>query len=317
MYGWLVRHHTTLDVSAERVHRIGGEELARLEDGFRALARRMRHAGDVPSFIERVRSDPGNRFSSREEILKAFRDALAALEARVGALFGRLPKARCEVLPVEEYREQDSPAAFYQRPTDPESRGSVRPGQFRINTSRPETRVRYNVMALTAHETVPGHHFQVAIAQELEGLPRLRRLGGTTAYVEGWAHYAELLADELGMYEDDLQRFGMLSEQAWRAARLVVDTGIHAFGWERERAIEFMLSHVALTRHECEVEVDRYIAWPGQALAYTIGRRCFQDLRARAGGDVRAYHDEVLGHGALPLAVLEEVVGRVMAAQRS
>ena len=212
---------------------------------------------------------------------------------------------------IEAYREKDSVAAFYYPPAADGSR----PGIFYANTYQPRTRPRYNFEALTAHEAVPGHHLQIALAQETEGLPAFRRLGyEATAFVEGWGLYSERLADELGLYSGDLDRFGMLGYQAWRAARLVVDTGMHALRWSRRQAIEFMVENVGLTEEEVVNEIDRYIIWPGQALAYMIGQREFQRLRreamARLGArfDLRAFHDEALGHSALPLSTLAMVM---------
>jgi uncharacterized protein (DUF885 family) len=215
---------------------------------------------------------------------------------------------------MQVHEEEHSTIAYYREPAQDGSR----PGRYFINTSLPHTRPRYEAEALAFHEAVPGHHLQVAIAQELTHLPAFRRHAETTAYVEGWALYTERLADEMGLYSGDLDRIGMLSYDAWRASRLVVDTGMHALGWSRDAAIEFMAAHTALATNNIANEVDRYIGWPGQALAYKIGQLEIRALRSEAEAalgssfDIRRFHDAVLGHGALPLGVLRgSVVGEL------
>ncbi|HYN64928.1 MAG TPA: DUF885 domain-containing protein, partial [Candidatus Limnocylindrales bacterium] len=224
--------------------------------------------------------------------------------------FGRLPQAQCEVTRMERHEEQHSTIAYYREPPQDGSR----PGRYYINTYAPETRPRYEAEALAFHEAVPGHHLQVAIGQELAHLPAFRRHSETTAFVEGWGLYAERLANEMGMYSGDLDRLGMLSFDAWRACRLVVDTGMHALGWSRDAAIRFMIDHSALAPNNIANEVDRYIGWPGQALAYKIGQLAILRLRAETEArlgpafDIRSFHDAVLGHGPLPLSTLAESV---------
>jgi uncharacterized protein (DUF885 family) len=229
-------------------------------------------------------------------------------------LFGRLPTARCDLKEIEAYRAEAAPAAYYYGPPDDGSR----PAYFYVNTWDLPSRPRYTMAALAYHEAVPGHHLQIAIQQELD-LPDFRRHEGFTAYVEGWALYAERLAGEVGGYPDDYAEFGRLTFEAWRAARLVVDTGVHAFGWSREQAIEYMMQNVGLSEHDVIAEVDRYIAWPGQALAYKLGELEIRKLRAeaeRALGprfDLRAFHDALLEQGALPLDLLRARVERWVA----
>ncbi|HEX2184525.1 MAG TPA: DUF885 domain-containing protein, partial [Chloroflexota bacterium] len=226
------------------------------------------------------------------------------------------PRAHCEVVRMQPHEEAHSTIAYYR---DPAADGS-RPGQYYVNTSEPHTRPRYEAEALAFHESIPGHHLQIAIAQELEGLPAFRRHTGATAFVEGWALYTERLADEMGLYSGDLDRIGVLSFDAWRACRLVVDTGMHAMGWSRRQAIDFMLAHTVLAENNIVNEVDRYIVWPGQALAYKIGQLELQRLRAdaerRLGSrfDIKRFHDAVLGNGALALQPLRQAVEAATAA---
>jgi len=224
--------------------------------------------------------------------------------------FGKLPRTPCVVRRIEEHEEKFSTIAYYRQPAADGSR----PGTYYINTYAPDTRPRYEAEALAFHEAVPGHHTQIAFAQELSGVPEFRKHTGPTAYVEGWALYTERLCDEMGLYSADLDRIGMLSFDAWRACRLVVDTGLHAFGWSRRRAIEFMLAHTALALNNIENEVDRYIAWPGQATAYKTGQleilrlRTLARERLRGEFDIKRFHDAVLGPGAVSLGTLGEIV---------
>lgn len=309
-YAFRVRHHTTTNLTPDELHQIGREELASILGEMEAIARKLGHAGDVKSFFGKLMADRANFWSSREEILRHFERILDKCAAALPRAFGRLPKTRCIVKAIEEYREKDCVAAFYYQPPEDLSR----PGIFYANTYQPQTRLKCNNAALTVHEAVPGHHLQIAISVEMKGLPPFRRHGMFTAFVEGWALYTERLADELGLYEDDLERFGMLTYQAWRACRLVVDTGLHAKKWTREQAIDFFKANIALGDTEIVNEVDRYIIWPGQALAYKVGQREISRLRAEAkkkmgaGFDLRGFHDEVLRHGALPLTTLGEAV---------
>lgn len=310
MYRHSIRAHTTVDKSPDQLHKIGLDEL----DGIRAemaqIARRAGHAGDLESFLESVRKDPKNFFTSRDEVRKDAERLVAKATSRLPDWFGVLPKTALVVKPVEEFQEKNEAAArYFQPPTD-----LSRPGVYYINTYKPESRPRFSMSSLACHEGVPGHHLQIALALENRGLPDFRRNAGFTAYVEGWALYTERLCDEMGMYEDDLSRLGMLSDQALRAARLVVDTGIHAKGWTREKAIDFMKANTPMSQEEIEAEVDRYTVWPGQALAYKVGQREIvalrEEVKARTGRrfDARAFHDAVLKHGPLPLPVLRESV---------
>jgi uncharacterized protein (DUF885 family) len=249
-------------------------------------------------------------FGSRQEVFAKAETALDRARAAIPGWFGILPVSACVVVPIAEHEEKHSTIAYYRQPAVDGSR----PGQYYINTSEPETRPRYEAEALAYHESIPGHHLQIAIAQELTGLPDFRRHLGPTAFFEGWGLYTERLADEMGLYSGDLDRIGVLSFDAWRACRLVVDTGIHALGWTRRQAIDFTLEHTALAENNVSNEVDRYIVWPGQALAYKIGQlellRMRDEARRDLGPafDIRAFHDAVLGNGALGLKPLGQIV---------
>ncbi len=304
-YRFRIRLHTTTDLEAQEIHRIGMEELGSIQEEMRRIA-----GPDLKGFLEKLKADPKSFFASREELLETARRDLERCTAALPKWFKRLPRTLCEVKAIEDYREKDCVAAFYYPPDEK----LTRKGIYYANTYEAGSRPRFNLRALTVHEAVPGHHLQIALAMEIEGLPRFRRQSSFTAYIEGWGLYSERLADEMGLYEDELQRFGMLTYQAWRACRLVVDTGIHALRWTRRRAIDFFMENVALTETEVLNEVDRYIIWPGQALAYMIGKREILALREEARAsmgprfDTRDFHDLVLRNGAIPLSTLRALV---------
>ncbi|MDP9468389.1 MAG: DUF885 domain-containing protein [Chloroflexota bacterium] len=306
----LARAHTTTERTPQEIHEIGLAEIARIDVEISELGGRVLGTGDLAGTLAALRGNPSVHFQTAKEIVAVAEASLARANAAIPAWFGRLPQAACVVARMLAHEEQHSTIAYYREaPAD-----RSRPGRYYINTSAPTTRPRYEAEALAFHESVPGHHLQVAIAQELEQLPAFRREAETTAFVEGWALYTERLADEMGLYSGDLDRIGMLSYDAWRASRLVVDTGMHALAWSRSAAIEFMAAHTALAANNIANEVDRYIGWPGQALAYKIGQLEIRALRREAEAaqgpafDVRSFHDAVLGHGALPLGVLRESV---------
>jgi uncharacterized protein (DUF885 family) len=305
-----VAHHTTTDRDPAELHQLGLELVAALAEEYRALGEKVLGTADMDQVLARLRDDPALRFGSAAEILQSGRDALERAVAALPAVVGRVPDAPCRVDEMSAYEAKDAVLGYYQPPAADGSH----PGVHWLNTSAPETRTRYEYEALAFHESVPGHHLQFALAQELEELPRFRRFGYVTAFSEGWALYTERLADELGLYSGDLERFGMLSFDSWRACRLVVDTGLHQLGWSRDQAVGYMLANSALTRVNIENEVDRYVAMPGQALAYMVGRlelvRLRERIQARLGGgfDLPAFHDLVLGTGGVPLSVLAEVV---------
>ena len=309
-YQRLVRGHTTLDLTPAQLHQVGLDEIGRIDTELTELAARVLGVATLSEALVRLRTDPALHFTTRDEVYETADGCLDRAEAAVPAWFGRVPRALCNVVRMGAHEEPHSTIAYYRQPAQDGSR----PGTYFINTSEPETRPRYEAEALAYHESVPGHHLQIAIAQELPDLPAFRRNLGPTAFVEGWGLYSERLADEMGLYTGDLDRIGILSFDAWRASRLVVDTGMHALGWTRDQALAFMLEHTALAPNNIANEVDRYIVMPAQALAYKAGQLELLRLRAQAMDqlgatfDIRGFHDAVLGQGALPLAVLRASV---------
>ena len=318
-YRLAIQMNTTIETSPDEVHRFGLEDLAHIEAEKDEIGRRAGYR-DRSAYAKALAEDPSNHTASRERIVELAAEQLARAFAAAPSYFGRMPSANCEVAAVEEYREREVPPAFYMPP----SVDGSRIGRYYLNTYQPEERQLHKVAAITFHEATPGHHFQITIEMELTGLPRFRvhgsRMAGA-AYVEGWGLYTERLADEMGLYASPAERLGMLDAQSFRAARLVVDSGLHAFGWSRARAIEFMHERGSLPPVDAEIEVDRYTIWPGQALAYKIGQREIERARREVSEfmgdrfDLRAFHDEVLGHGSLPLPTLRrEIPGWVEAA---
>ncbi len=314
MYRALVRAHTSTGLEAEELHAIGLAEIERVDAELAEFGRALLGTDGLAETLAQLRADPALHFETGDQIEEAARRSLARAQEAVPAWFGALPSRACEVVPVPAHEAEHSTIAYYR---DPAADGS-RPGRYYVNRSHPETRPRYEAEALAFHESVPGHHLQVALAQEMTALPKFRRFGEPTAYVEGWGLYAERLADEMGLYSGDLDRIGIASFDGWRASRLVVDTGMHAMGWSRSRAIAFMTEHTALAPNNIANEVDRYIVWPGQALAYKVGQleilRLRTEARARLGAsfDFRRFHDAVLEPGALPLDILRVVVERAL-----
>ena len=311
-YQVLRRSYTTLDLTAEEIHEIGLQENERIRAEMGVLGQRVFGTSDVGEVQRRLRTDANLHFSTAEEVKSKAEEATArALEA-IPSWFGRLPKAPIVVEEIPSYEAPFTTIAYYRRPAADGSR----PGTYFINTYAPETRPRYDAEVLAYHEGIPGHHLQLAIAQELTGIPDFRRFQGATAFVEGWALYTERLSDEMGLYSGDLDRLGVLSFDAWRASRLVVDTGIHAFGWTRQQAIDYMLENTLLAENNVYNEVDRYISWPGQALAYKLGQLEILRLRDQAkevlgpAFQVQTFHDRVLENGAVSLAVLRTVIER-------
>ncbi|USQ81269.1 DUF885 domain-containing protein [Ornithinimicrobium faecis] len=311
-YTKLVRQHTTTDRTVEELHATGLTIAEKLRGEFSELGSRVLGTGDVAEVTHRLREDPGLRFSSGEEMLHLASEAMRRAEEAVPDWFNRWHQAACEIGPLNAAEAETSALGYYQPPAG----DGTRPGRCWLNTSHPEARPRYEMETLTFHETVPGHHLQFALSQELTELPAYRRFAYVTAFGEGWGLYTERLGDEMGIYSDDLARFGMVSFDAWRAARLVVDTGIHALGWSRQQAIDYMWDNTALTRGNIINEVDRYTSMPGQALAYMTGRLEIVRLRKAAEAelgarfDIKAFHDTVLGGGSVPLSELADVVTR-------
>ena len=309
-YRAMIRVHTTLDLDPEDIHETGLREIARIDGEFVELGRRILGTSDLATTLAALRADPALRFSTADEVFATAVASLERAQAATPAWFGRLPQAPCEVVRIPEHAEAHQTIAYYAWP----AMDGSRPGRYYINLYEPTTRPRYEAEALAFHEAVPGHHLQIAIAQELEGLPAFQRMLGSTAFAEGWGLYTERLSEEMGLYTSELDRFGILSFDAWRAGRLVVDTGMHALGWSRQQAIDYLKEHSALGENNIANEVDRYIVWPGQALAYKIGQleilRLRADARDRLGDrfDIKAFHDAVLGAGAVSLTTLGQMV---------
>ncbi|MFL5771435.1 MAG: DUF885 domain-containing protein [Chloroflexota bacterium] len=308
LYRTQIRAYTTLELSPEEIHGIGMEELGIVETARREIARKAGFGDDTKAYRAALAADPANTPSSKDELVARAREDIERAMAVAPRYFGTLPKAGCDVKPVEEFKEKDAPFAYY----FPPSTDGSRPGIYYANGYDLPSRKYTKLASTTYHEAVPGHHFQIALEMENPNLNTFRRLGARIvggAYVEGWGLYSEKLADEMGLFRDDGERFGMLDAVAWRAARLVVDTGMHALRWDRQRSIDFLLD-TGLSETDAVIETDRYIAWPGQALTYMIGCREIERLRrqieARDGDrfDLREFHDQVLAHGSLPLATL-------------
>lgn len=306
-YRHRVRSYTTLDITPEEVHRIGLEEVKRIRREMDEVIRESGFEGGFEKFVEFLRTDDQFYAETPEELLKEVAFTMKKMEGKLPELFGKLPRAPCGIKEVPAYIAPSTTTAYYSQPAGDGSRA----GFYYVNTYNLRSRPLYEVQALSLHEAVPGHHLQLALQQELGELPPFRRFAGFTAFVEGWGLYAERLGLEVGFYEDPYSNFGRLSYEMWRASRLVVDTGMHYLGWTRKQAIDFMAKNTSLSMHNIESEVDRYISWPGQALAYKIGELRIRQLRKKAEQelgrqfDIRQFHDVVLGSGSVPLDVLE------------
>jgi uncharacterized protein (DUF885 family) len=311
-YAYRARLYTTTTLTPKEIHELGLAEVARIREDMQRVAQQVGHHGDLRSFFEALRADPRFRVDRPEALLEGYGALRERVNAALPVLFAIRPRAGFEIRAVEPYRARSASAAAYERG----SADGKRPGIFYVNTYDLASRPTYLMEAIFLHEAVPGHHFQLSIAQEAENLPRFRRFANEPAFTEGWGVYAETLGPELGLYTDPYSRFGALTLQAWRAARLVVDTGLHAQGWSRQRAVDYLRANTPLGAADIDAEVDRYIAVPGQALAYKVGQLKLSELKRRAQQrlgtrfDPRAFHTEVLGSGALPLAVLEAKLDR-------
>ena len=318
-YAYLVRRWTTTDKSPEEIHQIGLAEVARIHTEMQKVIEQVGFKGDFRAFLESLRSDPRFYYEKPEDVLNGYRALKERASEAARELFGIAPKADFEIRAVESFREKSASSASYQQATPDGSR----PGIFYVNTYDLKSRPRYQMQSIFLHEAIPGHHFQLAIQQELSSLPRFRRFGTYGAYVEGWGLYAESLGYEMGFYTDPYDHFGALSAEIWRAARLVIDTGLHAKGWTREQAIDYLIANTAIGPSDAVAEVERYIAIPGQALTYKLGELKFKELRARAQKelgprfDLKEFHRQVLMDGALPLDVLDAKIGRWIAATRA
>jgi len=316
-YQFLLRRTTTTNLSADAIHQIGVEEVSKDEAEMLAIAQKLGFK-DLVSFRASVKTNPTLKFASAEAMLEAFRGYLKPMQARLPGLFGRLPKAPFEVVPVPEYLEKNAPTAAYQAGTPDGSR----PGRLRINTYKASERMLLTAEADAYHEGLPGHHMQISIAQELQGFPEFRKYEGYTSFDEGWALYAERLGKDIGYYQDPYSDYGRLENDIWRAIRLVVDTGVHSQHWTRDQMVQYFHDHSSVDETAVQTEVDRYIAWPSQAVAYKIGQLRILELRDLAKKelgdkfDIRAFHDQVIDNGSLPLDVLEKHINAWIASQK-
>lgn len=308
LYHFLVQKHTTRDLSPDEIHELGKREVQRIKSNMDHVIDQSEFKGNFHEFIQYLRTSDQYYFDDSEELLRTYRDICKRMDAKLPILFGKLPRTTYGVREIPEHAAQDAPTAYYMRAAGDRSR----PGWFFANTSNLNSRPKYEMEALALHETVPGHHLQLSLQQEQAGLVDFRKAVSFTAYVEGWGLYAERLGKEVGFYQKPSSEFGRLSYDMWRSLRLVVDTGIHAKDWSRDKAIEYMQKYSALTKENIKNEVDRYIAWPGQALSYKIGERTITKLRQKAERklqsrfDIREFHDKLLETGAIPLDILEE-----------
>jgi uncharacterized protein (DUF885 family) len=312
-YAFLARQSTTTDLSPQQIHDLGLKEVARIRGEMEQVKAQVGFKGDLATFFKFLQDDPRFYYTDADSLIQGYRDLKKNIDARLPRMFVDFPKADYEVRPVEPFRAASSAGGFYQPP----SADGSRPGIFYVNTYNLKAQPKFGMETLSLHEAAPGHHFQVAIQQELEGIPRFRRFGGNyVAYQEGWALYAESIGKELGLFTDPYQYYGRLSDEMLRAMRLVVDTGLHTKGWSRERAIQYMLDNSSMAPSDVEAEVERYIAIPGQALGYKIGQLRIRELRTKAEAglgdrfDVKEFHSQVLRDGALPMDVLAAKIDR-------
>jgi uncharacterized protein (DUF885 family) len=312
-YAFFVAEHTTTSMTPGEIHQLGLNEVARILGEMDKVRQKVGFEGDLHAFFTYLRTDPKFYYTRGPDLVDGYMEVKKRIDAALPKLFSVFPKADYEVREVEAFRARSAAGAYYQQA----SADGSRPGIFYVNTYDLKSQPRFGMETLSLHEASPGHHFQQTIQQELTGLPRFRRFGGDyTAYVEGWALYAEFLGPELGLFTDPYRWFGRLNDEQLRAMRLVVDTGLHAKGWTREQAIEYMLTNSTLAPSDVESEVERYIAWPGQALGYKVGDLRIQALRRKAEAalgprfDVRDFHREVLSDGAVPMEILERKIDR-------
>jgi uncharacterized protein (DUF885 family) len=306
-YAYMAKQYTTTDMTPDQIHELGLSEVKRIRQEMDKVIASTGFKGSFEEFLVFLRTDPQFFYDKPEDLVAGYRDVAKRADPELVKLFGNLPQLPYGVIPIPSYAEKSQTTAYY----DSGMLEAGRPGYYYVNTYDLKSRPKWEMEALTLHEAVPGHHLQISLSQEMKDVPEWRKFDGYTAFVEGWALYAESLGTEMGFYKDPYSKFGQLTYEMWRAVRLVVDTGMHAKGWTREQAIDFFKKNAGKTEHDIVVEVDRYIVTPGQALAYKIGELKIKELRAMATKelgdrfDVRAFHDQVLGNGALPLDVLE------------
>ena len=316
-YEFLAREYTTTRMTPDEIHRLGLDEVARIRGEMMAIIEEVGFEGSFGEFLEFLRTDPQFYFEDPEALYEAYLATCKRIDPELVKLFGTLPRMPYGVRPIPDSIAPDTTTAYYTRPAADGSRAGI----YWVNLYKPEVRPKYEIEVLSVHEAMPGHHLQLALQQELGDMPNFRRFSGFTAFTEGWGLYSESLGYDLGLYTDPYSRFGALTYEMWRAVRLVVDTGMHYRGWTREQAIEFFKDNAAKTEHDIVNEIDRYIGNPGQALAYKIGQLKMLELRrtaeTRLGDkfDIRAFHDELLGAGALPLDLLESRMNTWMTSQ--
>jgi len=316
-YEFQARSYTTTRLTPDEIHRVGLDEVKRIREEMMAIIREVEFEGSFADFLEFLRTDPQFYFDNPDDLYTEYLAVSKRIDPELVKLFGKLPRMPYGVKPIPDSIAPNTTTAYYNRPAADGSRAGI----YFVNLYKPEVRPKYEIEVLSVHEAMPGHHLQIALQQELGDVPMFRRFMGFTAFVEGWGLYSERLGYDLGLYKDPYSRFGQLTYDMWRAVRLVVDTGMHYKGWTRQQAIDFFKDNAAKTEHDIVNEIDRYIGWPGQALAYKIGQLKILTLRQRAEielgdkFDIRAFHDELLGAGALPLDLLELRMDKWIAAQ--
>jgi prolyl oligopeptidase len=316
-YELRARHYTTTQMSPDEIHRLGLDEVKRIRDEMMAIIEDVGFDGSFNDFLVYLRTDPQFYFDNPDDLYEAYLATSKRIDPELVKLFGKLPRMPYGVKPIPDSVAPDTTTAYYTRPAADGSRAGI----YWVNLYRPEVRPKYEIEVLSVHEAMPGHHLQIALQQELGDMPAFRRFMGFTAFVEGWGLYSEDLGYELGLYKDPYSKFGALTYEMWRAVRLVVDTGMHYKGWTRQQAIDFFMENAAKAEHDIVNEIDRYIAWPGQALAYKVGQLKMRSLRADAqrrlgdSFDIRAFHDHLLGAGALPLDILQQRMDSWVASQ--
>ncbi len=314
-YEYLARYHTTTNLTPDEIHEIGLREVAKIRAEMEGIIEQVGWEGDFNSFLQYLRTDPRFYYETGEELLQAYRAMSKEIDAYMPTLFNKLPRAPYGVIPIPMESAPFTTTAYYNAPSE------GRPGYYYANLYMPEVRPKYEIPVLSVHEAVPGHHHQISLAQEMENVPNFRKYLSITAFVEGWGLYSEQLGESMGIYDDPYDKFGQLTYDMWRAVRLVVDTGMHYKNWSREDAVNLFLENTAKTEQDINNEVDRYIAWPGQALAYKIGQLKIMELRDKSKEalgddfDIKDFHDHILSFGSIPLNILEEKVDEFIETQ--